>query len=502
MFINGLDLSIQSKKHTMKKLLLLLLFFPSILFAQVTPGRYKLKLATANLYMELTSSNFIRVADDCRANDRNCGKQVWQILTVRGKPNTFQITLVGSGKYLTWDNEPQVSSSVSLQTRYPVEKIKFQYFLIIPNDKGSYQIQPATESTSSNDYYLGANVLAGAHFGVSLFNKTATGNIKNAWIFAPPITPLAPQASPSVVVAPPSDNKIDVDFKTGADNLEMKPFQDNLEIRVILRNRADAILQNANKGQSWPNNSLKRVTIPLPADITVDDIRELHVYRNRKIGGNPTTTIFNIAEKDNWNVDKITSTAKIREGGILKSYKFGDFISPSGSSNPLFRFVFEGGDGKSEGQVFKGFLSAHATTIINTARSAITANPIIRIETFTGGDDLRGGNDNLNVLVRLKIRPVRNIAVNNINSGQKWGNFSEHKFTKPLTVPPFTFDDIEDIILRHTGGRGTGADDWHLDKLKITLTIAGETRVLVDEVGAPIHYFGGDSRSKIFQINK
>lgn len=488
----------------MKKLLFLLLLFPSILSAQVIPGRYKLRLASDNLCMELDAGNWIRVAEDCRNRSTGCGMQVWQIASSRAAPDVFQILLPGTGKQLTWDDGIAGAPALKLrlETRYPNAKIKYQSFRIVANDKGSFQIQPAIESTSTNDYYLGANVLAGAHFGVSLFNKTATGNIKNAWIFAPPITPLAPQASPSVVVAPPSDNKIDVDFKTGADNLEMKPFQDNVEIRVILRNRADAILQNANKGQSWPNNSLKRVTIPLPSDITVDDIRELHVYRNRKLGGNPTTTIFNIAEKDNWNVDKITSTAKIKEGGILKSYKFGDFISSGGSSNPLFRFVFEGGDGKSEGQVFKGFLSAHATTIINTARSAITANPIIRIETFTGGDDLRGRNDNLNVLVRLKIRPVRNIAVNNINSGQKWGNFSEHKFTKPLTVPPFTFDDIEDIILRHTGGRGTGADDWHLDKLKITLTIAGETRVLVDEVGAPIHYFGGDSRSKIFQINK
>ena len=116
------------------------------------------------------------------------------------------------------------------------------------------------------------------------------------------------------------------------------------------------------------------------------------------------------------------------------------------------------------------------------------------------GDDLRGGNDNLHVLIKLKFTPARNISLNNINAGRKWPNFTERTITKPLMVPPFTFDDIEEIVLRHSGGGGIGADNWHLDKLKITLTIGGETRVLLDRVGAPIHFFTGEARSKTFQI--
>ncbi|WP_231490975.1 hypothetical protein [Pedobacter sp. Leaf170] len=280
----------------------------------------------------------------------------------------------------------------------------------------------------------------------------------------------------------------------------MKPFQENVEIRIILQNRADAILANANNNQNWPNNSIKRVSIPLPANINVNEIKELHVYRKQKRGGTPTPTIFNIAEKDNWNVDKISATARLKIGGVLKSYKFPDFISPLGSRNPLFRFVYEGGDGKTEGQFFKGILSYLSP---DTYPRTTAVNPLLKIETLTGGDDLRGGNDNLNVLIRLKFRPVRNIALNNINGSQNWGNFSEHTFTRSISALLFTFDDIEDIVLRHTGGAfGQGIDNWYLDKLKITLTIAGETRVLVDQVAAPIHYFKGDARSKTFQINR
>ncbi|TKC01177.1 RICIN domain-containing protein [Pedobacter cryotolerans] len=491
----------------MKKLLFLLLLLPACLSAQIVNNRYKLSLVPSNLRMELASGNFIRVAEDCRDRTRGCGSQVWFVAGVRGKPNIYQITLIGSGKYLTWEEETPdaITLKINLEPRYPNEKQKFQQFIFTLNDKGSYQIQPAVDGNAKNEFYLGANFETGSYKGVRFFKTAASEfrEVRFAWVLAPPITPLPVQNSGPVIVSAPSDNKIDIDFKTGADNLEMKPFQENVEIRILIRNKADAILLNANKDQNWPNNSIKRVTVPLPANITVDELKEIHVYRNRKNGGTPTTTVFNIAEKDNWNLDKITATARIKENGILKTYRFADLISPSGSSNPLFRFVYEGGNGKSEGQFFKGFLSSIGSgASTNSSANAANAKPVFKIETLTGGDDLRGGSDNLNVLIRLKIRPVRNIAINNINSSQKWDNFTEKTITKTITAAPFSFDDIEDIVLRHTGRGGIGADNWYLDKLKITLTIAGETRVLIDQVSAPIHYFKGDSRSKTFQILK
>lgn len=495
---------ISNPKHkTMKKLLFLLLIFPLTVFAQLRSGQYKFNLIANNFRMERTASNHIRVAEDCRARTTGCGLQVWQIIGVGGKPNTYQILLVGSGKYLTWDDGDAnaISLILALQPRYPAAKFKYQHFVFIANDKGSYQIQPALDEGVPNNYYLSATLTSGAYNAVGLFKKSAREfrDVHDAWTFAPPITPLPPQASPSVIVTPPSDNKIDIDIKTGIDNLEMKPFQDNVEIRIKIRNKPDAVLVNANNGQNWPNNSIKRVTVPLPADITIDELIEMQVIRNFKNGG--ATTIFNIPEKDNWNVDKITSTARIKVNGILKTFRFADFISSTGS-NPMFRFVYEGGNGRNEGQIFKGFLNnVGSGTSTSTTPAVVEAKPVIKIDILTGGDDLRGGNDNLNVMIRLKVRPVRNISLNNINNGESWGNFTEKRITKTITAAPFTFDDIEDIILRHTGGLyGMGIDNWYLDKLKITLTIAGETRILVDQVGAPIHYFQGNSRSKTIQI--
>ncbi|NQX40764.1 hypothetical protein SAMN05421820_104170 [Pedobacter steynii] len=506
----------------MKKLLILLLITPIISFAQLKTGRYFIRQAHNGKYIQYNLSATLMLADACA--DFSCRTQYFDITAVAGTSKIYTIKNVQTGKYLTFsdlDAYETTAPAIKLEPLRSGANKRFQQFLINSDKDNIYSIHP-NKITGTLEVFLATEMrdinsggtLIGFEYKTPDRNPANYANTTNVtWNFMPipnatvsrtsistPVVADRTLRSPSVIVEQPSSNKLDIDFKTGADNLEMKPFQENVEIRIIVRNKADVILLNANKGQSWPNNSIKRVTVPLPANITVDELREIHVYRNRKNGGTPTTTIFNISEKDNWNLEKITATARIKENGVLKTYRFADLPSPV-PGRPLFRFVYEGGDGRSEGQVFKGSLSnVGSGSSTNTSANATNARPVFKIATLTGGDDLRGGNDNLNVLIRLKIRPVRNIALNNINNGEKWSNFTEKTVTKTITAAAFTFDDIEDIVLRHTGGRGTGADDWYLDKLKITLTIAGETRVLVDEVAAPIHYFSGDNRSKIFTI--
>ncbi|WP_231490974.1 hypothetical protein [Pedobacter sp. Leaf170] len=202
----------------MKKLLLLLLLLPVCLSAQIVNNRYKLSLVPSNLRMELASGNFIRVAEDCRDRTPGCGSQVWFVAGVRGKPNTYQITLNGSSKYLTWDEATPdaISLKIRLEPRYPNEKQKFQQFIFTLNDKGSYQIQPAIDGNATNVFYLGANFDTGSYKGVRFFKIAASefSEVKYAWVLAAPITPLPVQNAGTVIVSAPSDNKIDVDFKT------------------------------------------------------------------------------------------------------------------------------------------------------------------------------------------------------------------------------------------------------------------------------------------------
>jgi hypothetical protein len=56
------------------------------------------------------------------------------------------------------------------------------------------------------------------------------------------------------------------------------------------------------------------------------------------------------------------------------------------------------------------------------------------------------------------------------------------------------------VELRHTGGGGIGADNWHVDKIYIVVNRDGINKVLLDKVGAPIHQFTGDARFKKFVV--
>ncbi|MNK28872.1 hypothetical protein D3C87_472570 [compost metagenome] len=512
----------------MKKLLFLLLITPIIGFAQLKNGRYFIKLMHNGKNIQVNSTNNLWLANGC--TDFNCPSQFFDLTMVAGSPKIFTIKNVQTGNFLTFseDEYGNIIPGITLQTAKTTSlNRRFQQFLINSDKDGIFSIHPRRTTgimelfiaTELRDINSGGTII-GLEYKTPDRNPGNYANFTNVtWNFIPipigtisrtttstPVVADRSQSSSSVMVTPPNNNKLDVDIKTGSDNLEMKPFQGNVDIKVIIQGKPDAILLNANKDQSWPNNSIKRVTIPLPADINVDQIKEIQISRLRKSG--PTTTIFNIAEKDNWNVDGVIVNANIKTNNAMKRTKLlevrsrGRVPGTTGHTIPYFRFVYLDGDlGANEGELLKLPLSPNANIIIPPpAAATVVVNPVIKIETLTGGDDLRGGNDNLNVLIRLKIRPVRNIALNNINNRGNWGNFTEHTVTRPISGLPFTFDDIEDIVVRHTGGGGTGADNWYLDKLKITLTIAGETRVLVDQVGAPIHYFKGDSRSKIFTI--
>src|SRR5262245_7548076 len=77
---------------------------------------------------------------------------------------------------------------------------------------------------------------------------------------------------------------------------------------------------------------------------------------------------------------------------------------------------------------------------------------------ITGADDLRGGNDNVNVEVFLRAgAPLR---FKNVNGGQRWKNNSTNTISQTLP-PTLTFEDIVGIRLETTFGGGIGGDNWN-----------------------------------------
>ena len=114
---------------------------------------------------------------------------------------------------------------------------------------------------------------------------------------------------------------------------------------------------------------------------------------------------------------------------------------------------------------------------------------------MTGGDDLRGGNDN--VRVSLLLQSGTPLRFDNVNGRNRWPDHSSHTVKLPLP-DTVRFEDIKGVRLETTFTGGGGSDNWNLDRLTVTARIGGVTRQLYDQSGAPLFRFTGDQRMRAF----
>jgi hypothetical protein len=291
-----------------------------------------------------------------------------------------------------------------------------------------------------------------------------------------------------------AQNKIEVEFKTGEDDLGVRDesIQKNLKITINFKSGATPlVLDNANRNQTWPKNSIRRVSIPLAADADVNDLASINLNRGS------TSNNFEDMVADNWDLKELIVTASVKKDGATKKYRLLKAFGILGK--PLHRFMA----GKSCDCIKTWSFSN--PVLISGTQPWIDNRPPPQKTTIAavfgvGGDDLRGGNDNAKIVIRFKNSP-RMLVFNNVNNREGWGNFSSHTVFKEVPgIPALTVDDVKEVELWHTGGGGMGADNWDIDKFTLTITINGASKILVDKVGAPIHRFTGDTRRKTFQI--
>ena len=92
---------------------------------------------------------------------------------------------------------------------------------------------------------------------------------------------------------------------------------------------------------------------------------------------------------------------------------------------------------------------------------------LVRRLTFTvktGNDDLRGGNDNLNVGINFRDGNVQ--FAPNVNQGQRWPDNSTQTFSISLEQP-VPLSEIASIDLQKPTGGGYGTDEWHMSSLSV-----------------------------------
>lgn len=168
----------------------------------------------------------------------------------------------------------------------------------------------------------------------------------------------------------------------------------------------------------------------------------------------------------------------------LKPNNAGAYFSyPSESDNPRWRTYFV--DAKYTPQ----------------SPPVIPLNPKEIIVNFqTGGDDLRGGNDNVNLIIKTRLPdPARRgsyltFRFNNVNNGKRWVNNSWQQISRPLP-DNYRKEDITGFMIETTFSGGIGGDNWNLNEVDISTRINGSVETLIERKGTPLFRFTGDQKS-------
>jgi hypothetical protein len=108
----------------------------------------------------------------------------------------------------------------------------------------------------------------------------------------------------------------------------------------------------------------------------------------------------------------------------------------------------------------------HTLTLPVPTRRLVTAARATEVQIWiqTGGDDLRGGNDNADVTLTFV---GGSTLTRNINAGREWGNGQTHiaRLSLPASAP--RVQDIQSVTITTHFGGGFNGDNWNVDKVAL-----------------------------------
>ncbi|MEJ8849555.1 hypothetical protein [Variovorax rhizosphaerae] len=115
------------------------------------------------------------------------------------------------------------------------------------------------------------------------------------------------------------------------------------------------------------------------------------------------------------------------------------------------------------------------------------------LEIRTGGDDLRGGNDNVHATIGYADGSVQ--VAPNINHLARW--IDHHTETVPIALSRRVRPaELKSVTLTTTFGGGIAGDNWNLDALRV---LAGGAE-LYSQRGTPLRRFTGDNRPFVAEL--
>jgi len=283
-----------------------------------------------------------------------------------------------------------------------------------------------------------------------------------------PTTPLLNTAGGGCTI-----NQLQLMFSTGHDDL--RGGSNNLNVEIHYANGTIQIAKNVNQGANWPNNSLHEVPIPLEHPVAANQIKSINLIHLAQGGYDPTALAVTstgqtpvlptpeviasgIKTEDNWDMAEMQAFSLANAGAKVVIASSGDHLFTG--TKPAFS------------------VNALSNIVCPTAGQVTELHLVFQ----TGNDDLRGGNDNLNIAI---VGDGFNQQEMNVNRSQRWADGTGQEVTVLLNKP-MMITQLHKVVLEATYGGGSGLggikvtsnDKWNMDSLKIYAVVNGKNQLI------------------------
>lgn len=311
-----------------------------------------------------------------------------------------------------------------------------------------------------------ALVVTGAAFG--------QGPAQNRGILLRPQSGTLLQRGPGCTVG-----QLNLRITTGNDDL--RGGKDNLNVEIHFANGDMQTASNVNQGAAWSNHSVNVVGVHLNHPIAPNEIKEIRLVHSAQGGyippsaGQAASSAFPVAGPA---LATIHAAEGIQSEDNWDMAQFQAFGLGTGVNLPIASFG---------AHRFTG--SNPSLDIVAQPAGCPSPNQVSRISfTFwTADDDLRGGNDNLNVTIRFADGTSQ--AEPNVNHSQNWPNGST-KGAEILLNHPVTMDQIRSITLETTFTGGSGGDNWNMNSMQADAVLMDGSSHTIAKSG--FHRFSAD----------
>jgi hypothetical protein len=273
-------------------------------------------------------------------------------------------------------------------------------------------------------------------------------------------------------------SQLQLRLRTGDDDL--RGGQNNLNVEVHFADGTMQVANNVNHGANWGNNSTNVVTVPLQHPVGPNQIKMLRLVHSAQGGYTPPNAAQGglmtspvgpalapvyaaqgIHSEDNWDMAE------------LQAFGLG-----SGINVPIASFGSHRFTGSSPS------LDINAQPGVGCP----TGNQVSKLSfTFwTGDDDLRGGQDNLDITIHFADGTSQSEP--NVNHSERWPDGST-KGAEILLSRPVTMDQIKSISLSDTFSGGSGGDNWNMSSMQADAWVNGKYHTIAQ---SGFHRFSAD----------